>query len=156
MPKIKNMEATVRNSTSKSTLRRKVIDIKPDTFRGLSVIAASRGTNLKNFIESSLDELVESYDDGAVYRYLRQTDPEGLEMVSEDEKQEFEKRLGLSSRLSISYLVSSLIVYVMPSERSNKPKVLRISRIALGLSAIIRFTVSVLVVIEHSLRFMLK
>ena len=95
MPKIKNMEATVRNSTSKSTLRRKVIDIKPDTFRGLSVIAASRGTNLKNFIESSLDELVESYDDGAVYRYLRQTEPEGLEMVSEDEKQEFEKRLGL-------------------------------------------------------------
>ncbi len=95
VPKIKNMEATVRNSTSKSTLRRKVIDIKPDTFRGLSVIAASRGTNLKNFIESSLDELVESYDDGAVYRYLRQTDPEGLEMVSEDEKQEFEKRLGL-------------------------------------------------------------
>ena len=89
------MEATVRNSTSKSTLRRKVIDIKPDTFRGLSVIAASRGTNLKNFIESSLDELVESYDDGAVYRYLRHTDPEGLEMVSEDEKQEFEKRLGL-------------------------------------------------------------
>ena len=90
-----NQVSSLRNSTSKSTLRRKVIDIKPDTFRGLSVIAASRGTNLKNFIESSLDELVESYDDGAVYRYLRQTDPEGLEMVSEDEKQEFEKRLGL-------------------------------------------------------------
>ena len=71
------MEATVRKSTSKSAMRRKVIDIKPDTFRGLSVIAASRGTNLKHFIETSLDEIVEAYDDAAVYRYLQQTDPEG-------------------------------------------------------------------------------
>ena len=51
------MEATVRKSTSKPALRRKVIDIEPDTFRGLSVIAASQGTSLKHFIESTLDEL---------------------------------------------------------------------------------------------------
>lgn len=89
------MEATVRKTTSKPAMRRKVIDIKPDTFRGLSVIAASRGTNLKNFIESYLDELVESYDDGAVYRYLTQTEPDGLVKASEEEKNEFEKRLGL-------------------------------------------------------------
>ena len=44
------MEATVRKST-KPAMRRKVIDIKLDTFRGLSIIAASRGTNLKRFIE---------------------------------------------------------------------------------------------------------
>ena len=89
------MEATViKNSTSRVS-KRKVIDIKPDTFRGLSVIAASRGTNLKRFIEDSLDELVEAYDDAAVYRYLCQTEPEGLEMVSEEEKEAFEKSLGL-------------------------------------------------------------
>ncbi len=76
-------------------MRRKVIDIKPDTFRGLSVIAASRGTNLKHFIESSLDEMVEAYDDAAVFRYLCQTEPDGLEMVGEDEKAEFLKELGL-------------------------------------------------------------
>ena len=76
-------------------MRRKVIDIKPDTFRALSVIAASRGTNLKHFIESSLDELVESYDDAAVYRYLQQTDPEGIEMVSEDKQDAFEKKYDL-------------------------------------------------------------
>ena len=75
--------------------KRKVIDIKPDTFRGLSVIAASRGTNLKRFIEDILDELVEAYDDAAVYRYLCQTEPEGLERVSEEEKEAFEKSLGL-------------------------------------------------------------
>ena len=85
------MEATVRTSKA----RRKIIDIKPDTFRGVSVMAASRGTNLKKFIESYLDELVEANDDAAVYRYLCQTDPEGFEMVSEKEKEAFEKSLGL-------------------------------------------------------------
>ncbi len=89
------MEATVRNANSKPALHRKVIDIKSDTFRGLSVIAASRGTNLKRFIESSLDELVESYDDAAVYRYLQQTDPDGMEMLSDEEQEAFEKKYGL-------------------------------------------------------------
>jgi hypothetical protein len=88
------MEPTVRIST-KQTMHRKVIDIKPDTFRGLSVIAASRGINLKKFIESSLDEIVESYDDAAVYRYLQQTDPEGMEMLSDEEQTAFEKKYGL-------------------------------------------------------------
>ena len=85
------MEATVRTSKP----RRKIIDIKPDTFRGLSVMAASRGTNLKKFIESYLDELVEANDDAAVYRYLCQTDPEGLEMLSDEEQEAFEKKYGL-------------------------------------------------------------
>ena len=89
------MEATVRKTTSKPAMRRKVIDIKPDTFRGLSVIAASRVTNLKHFIESSLDELVESYDDAAIFRYLQQTDPEGQEMLSDEEQAAFEKKYGL-------------------------------------------------------------
>lgn len=86
------METTVRKST-KPAMRRKVIDIKPDTFRGLSVIAASRGTNLKRFIERSLDELVESYNDATIYRYLQQTDSEGMEMLSEDEQAAFEKKV---------------------------------------------------------------
>ena len=89
------METTVRITKTKSVKRRKVIDIKPDTFRALSVIAASRGTNLKHFIETSLDELVASYDDSAVYRYLLRTEPESLEMVSEEEKKSFEKRLNI-------------------------------------------------------------
>ena len=88
------MEPTVRLST-KQAMHRKVIDIKPDTFRGLSVIAASRGINLKKFIESSLDEIVESYDDAAVYRYLQPTDPEGMEMLSDEEQTAFEKKYGL-------------------------------------------------------------
>ena len=88
------MESAVRVST-KQTMHRKIIDLKPDTFRGLSVIAASRGVNLKKFIESSLDEMVESYDDAAVYRYLQQTDPEGMEMLSDEEQKAFEKKYGV-------------------------------------------------------------
>lgn len=88
------MESAVRVST-KQTMHRKIIDLKPDTFRGLSVIAASRGVNLKKFIENSLDEMVESYDDAAVYRYLQQTDPEGMEMLSDEEQKAFEKKYGL-------------------------------------------------------------
>jgi hypothetical protein len=89
------MESTLRTTTNKSDMHRKVIDIKQDTFRGLSVIAASRGVSLKKFIENSLEELVEAYDDAAVYRYLCQTDPDGMEMVSEEEKNIFLKELGL-------------------------------------------------------------
>lgn len=88
------MESAVRVST-KQTMHRKIIDLKPDTFRGLSVIAASRGVNLKKFIENSLDEMVESYDDAAVYRYLQQTDPEGMEMLSDEEQKAFEKKYGV-------------------------------------------------------------
>lgn len=73
--------------------KRKVIDIKPETFRELSIIAASRGTNLKRFIETSLDELVESYEDASMYNYLKANDPEGLNIVDQKEKQEFEKWL---------------------------------------------------------------
>lgn len=90
------MEATTRRTASaKPAVKRKVIDIKPDTFRGLSVIAASRGTNLKKFIENSLDELVELYDDAATYKYLCQTEPDGFEMLSDEEQAAFEKKYGL-------------------------------------------------------------
>lgn len=50
------------------TAKRKVIDIKPDTFRSLSVMAASRGTNLKHFIETSLDEMARAYEETAIYK----------------------------------------------------------------------------------------
>ena len=89
------METTSIETTSKQVMRRKIIDIKQETFRRLSVIAASRGTNLKHFIESSLDELVEAYDDAAVYRYLQQTDHDGVEMLNEEEQAAFEKKYSL-------------------------------------------------------------
>ncbi len=83
---------TTANSTK---LKRKIIDIKPETFRSLSLLAASRGTNLKRFIEESLDELVESYNDVTVYKYLQRTEPEGMEMLNDEEQAAFEKKYDL-------------------------------------------------------------
>ena len=121
------MEPTVRRST-KQAMHRKVIDIKPDTFRGLSVIAASRGINLKKFIESSLDEIVESYDDAAVYRYLQQTDPEGMEMLSDEEQTAFEKRCqGAFQRQLTGYRANNSTVCLMSSRKLKQHKALKIS-----------------------------
>lgn len=75
--------------------KRKIIDIKPDTFHNLSILAASKGTNLKQFIENCLDELVEEYDDAVTYRQLCEDEPEGLEIVSEEESDAFLRELGL-------------------------------------------------------------
>ncbi len=75
--------------------KRKVIDIKPDTYQGLTVIAAKRGIDLKHLIEISLDELVDTYDDSVLYGHLKQVDPDGMELVSTEDKLEFEKRIGL-------------------------------------------------------------
>ena len=47
--------------------KRKVIDLKSDTFRSLSLMAASKGTNLKRLIEGLLDHVAEEYDDSKVY-----------------------------------------------------------------------------------------
>ena len=85
------MEETVRTSKP----RRKIIDIKPETFQALSVLAASRGINLKNFIETSLDEIVEAHNDAAIYKYLCDTDPQGLVVLNDEEQAAFEKKYGL-------------------------------------------------------------
>ncbi|MBR4434205.1 MAG: hypothetical protein IK011_06725 [Bacteroidaceae bacterium] len=37
--------------------KRKIIDLKPETFRSLSIMAAKKGTNLKHLIETTLDEI---------------------------------------------------------------------------------------------------
>lgn len=81
--------------TTTNSPKRKIIDIKPETFRRLSIIAASQGTNLKHFIEKSLDEFAETYNDTVMYRYLCETYPEGQSMASEEESNAFLKELGI-------------------------------------------------------------
>ena len=43
--------------------KRKLIDIKLETFRSLSEVAARSGTSLKQLIENILDNTAENYDD---------------------------------------------------------------------------------------------
>ena len=59
------MEATV-------AYKKKIIDLKEDTFKALSVMAARQGTNLKKLIESLLDKTSEDYDDSSAYPYISQ------------------------------------------------------------------------------------
>lgn len=75
--------------------KRKVIDLKGDTFRSLSLIAASKGTNLKRLIEGLLDHVAEEYDDNKVYAWLVENRPDGKVFLTEKEKEDFENWLGV-------------------------------------------------------------
>ncbi len=76
------MEATV-------THRRKIIDLKEDTFKALSVMAARQGTNLKKLIENLLDKTAEEYDDSEAYRYLSENYPDGKVKLDGKERKDF-------------------------------------------------------------------
>lgn len=84
------METTTRQSK-----RRRSIDLSPHTLSILSTAASKRGATTKRFMEKSLVELAEAYDDAATYARLCETEPEGLEMASEEEQEQFRKWLGL-------------------------------------------------------------
>lgn len=75
--------------------KRKVIDLKGDTFRSLSLMAASKGTNLKRLIEGLLDRVAEEYDDSKVYAWLAENRPDGKVFLDEKEKEDFENWLGV-------------------------------------------------------------
>ena len=75
--------------------RRKIIDIREDVYRFLSIKAAASGTNLKNYIESLLEKEVEDMDEAATYRYLCNVRPDGDVELTEEETKDFENWLGI-------------------------------------------------------------
>ena len=75
--------------------RRKLIDIPEDVFETLNLKAAAMGTNMKKYIEDLLIRESEDMDDAELYRYLVATRPEGKIMLSESEKDDFERELGI-------------------------------------------------------------
>lgn len=75
--------------------RKKIIDLKEDTFKVLSVMAARQGTNLKRLIESMLDREAEEYDESESYRYLSENHPDGQVMLEKEERKEFMDWLGV-------------------------------------------------------------
>ena len=80
------------------THRRKIIDLKEDTFKALSVMAARQGTNLKKLIENLLDKTAEEYDDSEAYRYLSENYPDGKVKLEEKERKEFMNWLGVTEK----------------------------------------------------------
>ena len=82
------MEATV-------TYKKKIIDLKEDTFKALSVMAARQGTNLKKLIENLLDKTAEEYDESESYRYMSENYPDGKVKLEKNERKEFMDWLGV-------------------------------------------------------------
>ena len=78
---------------STRSFKRKIIDIPEDTFRNLSIMAASEGQNLKSFIENLLISQAKVISDEDIYQELLKTDLEGKMMATGGETGEFEKWL---------------------------------------------------------------
>jgi hypothetical protein len=82
------------NTTAINIRKRKNIDLKEETFRALSVLAAANGKNLKTYIETILEIEARMLYEEAIYRdFLK--DPEAQEIISSEEKASFEKWLGV-------------------------------------------------------------
>ena len=75
--------------------RRKIIDIREDVYRFLSIKAAASGTNLKNYIEALLEKEVEDMNEAATYQYLCNVRPDVDVELTEEEAKDFENWLGL-------------------------------------------------------------
>ncbi|MFK2323711.1 hypothetical protein NXV19_20860 [Bacteroides fragilis] len=88
-------EQSVKESGSNCTAQKKIITLKEDTFRDLSVMAAKQGTNLKRLIESMLDKAADEYDGNESYRYLSENYPDGKVMLGKEEREEFIDWLGV-------------------------------------------------------------
>lgn len=75
--------------------KKKLIELPEDTLKKLSIMAISEGKSLKAFIESLLISEAKTMSDEDLYKRLMQTDPEGQENISGQEKNDFENILGV-------------------------------------------------------------
>lgn len=83
------------SSVTLTPSKRKIIDLKEDTFKTLSIMAIQKGTNLKKYIEDVLNELAENYEDAKLYAKLSKENPDGNIMLNEQEKTDLENWLGV-------------------------------------------------------------
>lgn len=83
------------STVSVTPSKRKIIDLKDDTFKTLSIMAIQKGTNLKKYIEDVLNELAENYEDAKLYAKLSKENPDGNIMLNEQEKADLENWLGV-------------------------------------------------------------
>ena len=79
----------------KRQVHRKLIDLPDEVFKTLNIKAAAMGTNLKKLIEDIVAQEASDMEDAEVYRYLVSTRPEGQQMLSEQEQDDFEKRMDI-------------------------------------------------------------
>ena len=75
--------------------KKKLIDLKEETFKSLSVMAIHQGTNLKRIIEKILDEVAIDYEETLLYEHLSKSAPEGKQKLDMREQDAFENWLGV-------------------------------------------------------------
>ena len=78
--------------------KRKLIDVREDTLRTLSIKAAMEGTSLKKIIEELLIKEADKIEEAAEYKLyvnLLETDPDGKIYLNPEETSTFERRMGL-------------------------------------------------------------
>lgn len=80
---------------TKRHYRRMIINLKEDTFKSLSAMAAHQGINMKRLIESLLDNTAQGYDESEEYRYLSEKYPDGKVMLDNKERKIFLDWLGV-------------------------------------------------------------
>ena len=73
--------------------KKKLIELPEDTLKRLSFMAVSEGKSLKAFIENLLITEAKTMNDEDLY--LVETRPEGKVYLSDKEKEDFEKSLGI-------------------------------------------------------------
>lgn len=95
VPQAEFLKKKIYEYSKKSPLKRKIIDLDENTFKTLSIMAIQKGTNLKNYIETLLNDIAEDYEDAKIYAKLSKEQPEGLVPVSKEEQDEFEQWLGV-------------------------------------------------------------
>ena len=83
------------NTTTLSPSKRKIINLDEATFKTLSIMAIEEGTNLKNYIEKLLSDIAYNYEDSKHYAKLNKERPEGHVILNQQEKDDFENRLGV-------------------------------------------------------------
>lgn len=87
------METTIPASSTEKG--KKIIDLPKNVITVLAVQAAKAGKSTKAFMESLLIDAASRFDDMSTYEYLSNMQPEGHVMVSEREKEAFEKKYNL-------------------------------------------------------------
>ena len=75
--------------------KKKLIELPEDTLKRLSFMAVSEGKSLKAFIENLLITEAKTMNDEDLYRHLVETRPGGKVYLSDKEKEDFEKSLGI-------------------------------------------------------------
>ena len=83
------------STVSVTPSKRKIIDLKDDTFKTLSIMAIQKGTNLKNYIEDILNGIAEDYEDAKLYAKLKKSSQRVSSKANKEEQEDFEKWLGV-------------------------------------------------------------